>query len=173
MHFSRIYFSLIPLLALLLAGCGSNYQARNVDVKKAMLVKPEILKPGKDDQALYRYVNPSFEISDYPKAMIDPVLVAKDGQLEAPERENYQKLANNAYLYLSQELGKELKILAVPEMMTLLDKLGIPSRGAALKVYQELELLRNNLAHSQMIIPHGCQRIAVYSTRLDLLLENF
>jgi hypothetical protein len=58
-------------------------------------------------------------------------------------------------------------------MMTLLDKLGIPSRGAALKVYQELELLRNNLAHSQMIIPHGWQWIAVYSTRLDLLLENF
>jgi len=119
MQFSRIFYSLVPLPALLLAGCGSNYQARNVDVKKAMLVKPEILEPGKDDQALYRYVNPSFKISDYPKAMIDPVLVAKDGQLEAPERENYQKLANNAYLYLTQELGKELKIVTVPEKGTV------------------------------------------------------
>jgi len=119
MQFSRIFYSLVPLLALLLAGCGSNYQARNVDVTKAMLVKPEILEPGKDDQALYSYVNPSFKISDYPKAMIDPVLVAKDGQLEAPERENYQKLANNAHLYLTQELGKELKIVTVPEKGTV------------------------------------------------------
>lgn len=89
------------------------------------------------------------------------------------QRERMRRNQKVSLLDCLQFSDKAQLSLDVPEMMTLLDKLGIPSRGAALKVFQELELLRNNLAHSQMIIPHGWQRIAVYSTRLDLLLENF
>ena len=102
-------------LALLLGGCGAGMQARSVDVKEALLVNPDILKKGTGDQALYRYVNPKVDIKQYSKAMIDPVLIEKQGELDAKELENYQKLANNAYVYLSKELQQDYQIVQSPE----------------------------------------------------------
>lgn len=46
------------------------------------------------------------------------------------------------------------------------------SRKAALRALKELELLRNNLAHGQEIIPEGWTRIVAFSSRLDRLLES-
>jgi hypothetical protein len=45
------------------------------------------------------------------------------------------------------------------------------SRKASLRALQELEELRNHLAHSQEIIPAGWARIATFTQRLDRLLE--
>jgi hypothetical protein len=97
------------------------------------------------------------------------------GRLDKAEelhRERMRRNLNVSLLDCLQFSDKAQLSLKVPGMMTLLAGLGITSRSTALKLYQELELLRNNLAHSQTIVPEGWQRIAVYSTRLDLLLES-
>jgi hypothetical protein len=46
------------------------------------------------------------------------------------------------------------------------------SRKAALRALQELEDLRNNLAHGQEIIPRGFPRIVAFSSNLDRLLDR-
>ena len=106
-------------LAVLLGGCGAGMQARSVDVKQSLLVNPSILKKGTGDQALYRYVNPKADPKQYAKIMIDPVLIEKQGELDADERENYQKLANNAYVYLTKELQQDYRIVQSPEPGTM------------------------------------------------------
>jgi hypothetical protein len=107
------------LICLLLGGCRAGMQARNVDVKEALLVNPSILEKGSGDQTLYRYVNPKTDIKQYTKIMIDPVLIQKQGELSAREQENYQKLANNAYIYLIRELQHDYRIIQNPEPGTM------------------------------------------------------
>jgi hypothetical protein len=117
---------MVVAVALQLGGCGvGSYQARSVDLKESPLVNPDILVQGTDDKALYRYVNPKVNIKQYTKVLIDPVLVMKDGVLDRDERENYQKLANNAYVYLTQELGKDYQIVKNPDPDALLVQMAI------------------------------------------------
>lgn len=97
------------------AGCAGSYQARSAEVKNARLVNASLLEEGKDGQALYRYVNPSANIKDYSAVIVDPVLIMTDGELSKDDRENYQNLANNAFLYLTQELSKDYKVATAPE----------------------------------------------------------
>jgi len=103
-------------IALLLIGCGvGSYQARNVGLENSPLVNPKIFAQGTGDQALYRYVNPKTDIKQYNKVIIEPVIVEKDGALDNDELQNYQTLANNAYIYLTQELKKDYEIVKSPE----------------------------------------------------------
>ena len=111
---------MVLAVALQLGGCGvGSYQARSVDVKESPLVNPDILVQGKDDQALYRYVNPKADVKQYTMVLIDPVMVYKDAVLDKDEREDYQKLANNAFVYLTKELEKDYRIVKDPEPGTL------------------------------------------------------
>jgi hypothetical protein len=50
--------------------------------------------------------------------------------------------------------------------------LGQKSRKDARKAIKEIETLRNNLAHTQEIIPTGWQRIIISCSRLEYNLEN-
>lgn len=107
---------MVVAFALQLGGCGvGSYQARSLDVNESPLVSPDILVKGTEEQALYRYVNPKADFKQYTKLMIDPVLVYKYAELDKEELENYQKLANNAYVYLSKELEKSYQIVKFPE----------------------------------------------------------
>lgn len=106
-------------MVLVLGGCAGSYQARTVDLKESVLVNPDILVKGADDQALYRYVNPAVDIRNYTKIMIAPVQIRKDGELDKDELENYQKLANNGFVLLSQELAKDYKIVTEAEAGTM------------------------------------------------------
>ncbi|MRR57278.1 MAG: DUF3313 domain-containing protein [Deltaproteobacteria bacterium] len=106
---------LLFVATVMVTACGASYQARSMDVPQTTLVDPTVLKKGGDDQALYRYLNPEVKIGDYTKMIIDPVLIVKDAELDAKERENYQKLANNALVYLTQELGQDYQIVTTPE----------------------------------------------------------
>src|SRR5512136_105224 len=107
---------MVMAAALQLGGCAvGSYQARSVDLRESPLVNPDILVQGTDDKALYRYVNPKADIKQYTKVVIDPVMVWKDGALDKDERENYQKLANNAYVYLTRELEKDYRIVKDPD----------------------------------------------------------
>jgi hypothetical protein len=67
---------------------------------------------------------------------------------------------------------KSQVLLRNPAFLEQLAGLGIASRKAALQAAKELETLRNNLVHTQEIIPEGWQRIAIYATRLEVLLEG-
>ncbi len=60
----------------------------------------------------------------------------------------------------------------VPDTANLLDEdiraaLGQESRGQARKAIKELEALRNNLAHTQVIVPDSWQQIVITCSRLE------
>jgi len=116
---------LLAAIALVIGGCGASMQARSAKVEKSLLVNPAVLSKGSGDQALYRYVNPQFKIDRYSRILIEPVLIEKQGELNAQQLENYQKLANNAYLFLKEELGKDYAIVTRPEPGTLRLQMGI------------------------------------------------
>jgi len=101
--------------AALTGGCGGSQQARSVDLKSAFLVNPSVYKEGTGDQAIYRYVKPGVDVKRYTKIMVDPVVIVKEAELDADQRENYQKLANNAYVYLTSDLGQDYQMVKSPE----------------------------------------------------------
>ncbi len=122
----KLLTSILPAIAaLILGGCGASKQAREVEVKNTMLFKPEILQRGSSGQALYRYVSPGFDIRRYSAVLIEPVLIAKDGELSVQEKENYQKLADNAYLYLTEALQKEIRVVREPGKDTMVLQMAI------------------------------------------------
>ncbi len=110
----NLVIALLLLSLSVLCGCPASYHARSGDVKGAVLVNPEILQEGTGDQALYRYVNPAFDIKKYSSIIVEPLLIAKDGETSASEQENYQKLANNGYVYLVTEMEKQIKVVKEP-----------------------------------------------------------
>lgn len=110
---------------IMIGGCGASYQARSVDVQKTTMSNPSVLQKGGEDQALYRYVNPDVKIKEYDKIIIDPVLIVKEAQLDAKELENYQKLANNGFVYLNEELKKDYSIVDKPAEGTMRIQLAI------------------------------------------------
>jgi hypothetical protein len=113
---SAVRWLIAVVMSMLFSGCGvGSHQARDVDIQNAFLVNPGILVKGTDDQALYRYVNPKADVKKYTKVIIDPVIVQKDGELDQDELQNYQTLANNAYVYLTQELEKDYQIVKDPK----------------------------------------------------------
>jgi len=133
---------MVVAVALQLGGCGvGSYQARSVDVKESPLVNPDILVQGKDDQALYRYVNPKADIKQYTMVLIDPVMVYKDAVLDKDERENYQKLANNAFVYLTKELEKYYRIVKDPEPGTLRVQMAIVDADSSKPVRNTLSTI--------------------------------
>jgi hypothetical protein len=106
-----IFVVLFALVAPLLVGCASSLQARKVDVGQTVLVNPDILQKGTEGQPLYRYVKPNIDLKKYTKVIVDPVIVFQEAALDAETRENYQKLANNAYAYFTKNLEKDYTVV--------------------------------------------------------------
>ena len=127
---------------LQLGGCGvGSYQARSLDRDESPLIDPDILVQGTDDKALYRYVNPKADIKRYNTVLIDPVFVYKAGELDKDELANYQKLANNAFVYLRQELGKDYRIVYSPEPGTMRVQMAIVDADSSKPVRNTLSTL--------------------------------
>jgi hypothetical protein len=126
--------TLITVFALLLGGCGASHQSRSMEIKDSLLINPAILEKGADDQALYRYVNPKADIKSYNKIMIDPVIMSKSNDLDASDTENYQKLVNNAFVLLNNELKNDYSITQNPEPGTLRVQMAIIEASSASKV---------------------------------------
>ena len=120
-------FVSLAAIGLLLGGCVGSQQARSMDLQQTgtILVNPAILEKGADGQALYRYANPAANFRQYTRVMIEPVIVVKQGDLDTGERENYQKLANNAFVYLNQELATQMTVVTAPGPDTLRIQLAI------------------------------------------------
>lgn len=116
MNMKRIAGTLVGVLAALtlLGGCGGSMKARDVELKNAFLVKPEIYEKGTDDQSLYRYRKPNVDIKRYREILVEPVIIVKQAELDQNQLENYQKLANNAYSYLVSELEKDYHLTNKP-----------------------------------------------------------
>lgn len=129
---SRLTASILSAgLALLLGGCSASQQARSMEVKESLLVNPAILEKGSGDEALYRYINKKADIRSYKKVMVDPVIMSKADSLDAKETENYQKLVNNAYVYLTDELQKSYPLVQTPEPGTLRFQMAIISADSS------------------------------------------
>jgi len=101
------------------SGCGASHQARSVEIKDSLLINPAILEKGAEGQALYRYENPKANFKSYSKVMIDSVLMSKSTDTDSSDTENYQKLVNNAFVFLNDELKKDYAIVQAPEPGTL------------------------------------------------------
>jgi hypothetical protein len=98
-----------------------------------------------------------------------------EGRLSKAEellRERERRGRNVDLLDCLQFSDKAQILLKNPAILEQFKGLGLPSRKAALQASKELESLRNNLAHTQEIIPDGWQRIAIFATRLEILLEG-
>jgi hypothetical protein len=134
--------AMAAVMATMLGGCAvGSYQARSVDAKNSPLVNPDIFTKGGEDESLLRYVNPKADVKQYTKIMIDPVLVMKDGELDKDELQDYQNLANNAFVYLTKELEKSYQIVKSPEMGTLRVQMAIIDADSAKPVRNTLSTL--------------------------------
>jgi hypothetical protein len=129
-------------MVLLLSGCAvGSYQARSVDTTNSPLVNPSIFTQGSGDQALQRYVKPNVNFKQYSNIIVDPVMVQKDGELDADEFADYQTLANNAYVYLTQELDKDYNIVKNPGPNTLRVQMAIIDADSSKPVRNTLSTL--------------------------------
>ena len=54
----------------------------------------------------------------------------------------------------------------------LLQQFGFDSKGKAQRVAQDIESLRNNLAHAQDIVTHDWVQIARLARRIDMLANG-
>lgn len=117
MQCTKTAYSLVQcfVFVILLSGCSAGMQARSVDVNNAQLVDPSLLRKGTGNHALYQYTNPKMNIKQYSKIMIDPVQIDRQRELNANDLENYQKLANNGYIYLTRELQQDYRLVQSPE----------------------------------------------------------
>ena len=134
---TAVFVVLMALVVMLLGGCASTLQSRKIDkenLQTTVLVDPSVLEKGKEGEALYRYINPKVDWKNYTKIIIDPVVVYQEAALDAETRENYQKLANNAYAYLTNDLEKDHTIVTTPGPDTLRLQLAIVSAEKSLPV---------------------------------------
>ena len=110
----------LVLLCILAAGCATSKQAREIDTgKRSFLVDYSMLKKGKSDEALLRYVNPGVDFTRYNKVMLDPVLIARPNNATQGQLADLQKLATNYYVHLSKELGKDYTMVSSPQPGTM------------------------------------------------------
>lgn len=121
-------------IALLLAGCSLNQQALDKAIKESLLVNPAMLEKGTGNQPLYRYNDPKVDIRNYRKILIDPVIISRHASLNAKDSENYQKLVNNAYVFLTDELQKVYTLVQKPEPGTLRFQLSFITSGSFMPV---------------------------------------
>ena len=114
---TALFVVLFALVGMVFSGCAPSLQARKVDkpdLVKSVLVDPSILEKGTEGEALYRYKNPKADWKKYTGVIIDPVIIYQEAALDAETRENYQTLANNAYVFFTKELQKEFKVVTAP-----------------------------------------------------------
>ena len=59
------------------------------------------------------------DFKKYTKVIVDPVILYNETAVEGATRENYQKLANNAFVYIVDEMRKDYTIATEPGPDTL------------------------------------------------------
>lgn len=103
-----------------LMGCAPTYKVKEEPSSSGFLGNNyEKLKPGKGpDQAALRYISPAADFRGYKAIYIAPVLFySSAGKDLSPQ--NRQTLANNFYMALGTELGKDYKLVDRPQPDTI------------------------------------------------------
>jgi hypothetical protein len=109
-------FAFLTILAtVLVSGCATTKQARDVEVS-GFLPDYSMLRPGEPGEPLLIYKNPRADWRFYKKLLLDPVMVLR--RLETSDkdlpREDMQRLADNFWILLRQELSKDYVLVDLP-----------------------------------------------------------
>ena len=95
---------------LIIQGCASTQQRRNVEESGFLGNSSSLLEEGEDGQALRRYINPNTDWHSYTKVILEPVTIWKDKDTEDVSHEDLQTLANFLHGQLYDALGKDYTI---------------------------------------------------------------
>jgi hypothetical protein len=103
-----------------LTGCAGTKKARDIKYQ-GYLVDTSILRKGEGDEALYVYFNPEADWPSYSKILLDPVINLRREELtqKGPPLEDLQRLANNFYVLLYEELDQDYEMVKTPGPRTL------------------------------------------------------
>ena len=105
-----------PVLALfffilILQGCASTQQRRNVEGSGFLGNYYSLLKKGGDEKALLGYINPNVNWNTYTKVILEPVRIWKDKETEGVSPEDRQTLVNFLHGQIYDALGKDYTIV--------------------------------------------------------------
>jgi hypothetical protein len=106
------------LAALVLAGCGSSRQVRDVQ-PQGFLGDYSRLTTGASGEAALRYINPDADWASYDKVIVEPVTVWASGGATAVPEQDLKNVADYLYAQLRDQLGKDFQLVDQPGPGTL------------------------------------------------------
>ena len=111
----RIGFTImILLLATAVAGCAATQQSTQIE-RSGFLGDYSLLSAGGAGEAAFRYVKGDANWRGYDKIMLDQVTVWQTDQSSDIPAEDMQRLANNLYGLMYQELEKDYAMVSEPQ----------------------------------------------------------
>jgi hypothetical protein len=113
----RIQVILAIMLAVLLGGCASTLQARNVQPSGFLGDYRSLLQDkGSEEGALKTYRNPAVDWLAYRKILLEPVTIwgGFSSTLSKEQQEDLQRLADSFYNALSRKLSKDYDMVETP-----------------------------------------------------------
>lgn len=101
------------------ASCAGSQRARDIDLnstetQRVLTQGIDMTRTDDSEAALYVYRTKTLPKTRYTKLILEPVQVVKDGEIDGDEAANYQKLADNAFQLIRQELAKDFEIVTTP-----------------------------------------------------------
>ena len=96
---------------LIIQGCASTQQRRDVEESGFLGDYSSLLKKGEGKQALLRYENPNADWRSYTKVILEPVTIWKDKETKDVSPEDLQTLVNFFHGQLYDALGKDYTIV--------------------------------------------------------------
>lgn len=106
------------LIAAVAAGCASTRQSTEIE-RSGFLGDYTLLERGGEGEAAFRYVNTSADWPGYKNIMLDPITIWRNEDTAAIPAEDLQRLADNLYSLLYQELEKDYTMVSRPQESTL------------------------------------------------------
>jgi hypothetical protein len=115
-----IFIMLVIAAAFVICGCARTKQARSVN-QSGFLGDYSMLEKGKKGEALQIYKNPDADWPSYTKIMLDPIAIWSrvDKRIDSAPQEDLQRVANNFYSLISQELSKDYEMVKEPGPRTM------------------------------------------------------
>jgi hypothetical protein len=117
----KLAIGLVALAVVILTGCASSRQARNVTPGGFLGDTASLLVKGQEGEALLVYVKDGTPWASYDKVLLEPVAIwsAKPSTLPPDQAADYQKLVDGFHLTLSEKLAKSYELVQVPTPGTL------------------------------------------------------
>ncbi len=107
------------LAAAVLGGCARTKQARKVE-GSGFLGDYSMLQRGEKGEELYIYINPEADWSAYHRVLLDPAEIWRHHEPgKGVPNQDVQRMANNFYALLYEELSKDYEMVTMPGPRTL------------------------------------------------------